>query len=158
MDAIEEIRRKGWAQGAVIAPEAARALVFRVPMVVEDDAVLVVISQSCDVVQRSFEKEPWVEVLKARRTQEIDGNLAHGKHPRMVQFELDGVVHEASCNDRTMFPREELAKIEPDARRMGDHTIDMLSEWIAKRYVRPAFPDELNRRLDIQRSEIGKVL
>lgn len=158
MDAIEEIRGKGWAQGAVIAPEAARALVFRVPMVVEDDAVLVVISQSCDVVQPSLEKEPWVEVLKARCAQATDGNFAHGKHPRTVQFELEGVRYEASCHDRSVFPREELAKIEPDKRRLTEHTIAMLADWISKRYVRPAFPDELNRRIDVERSEIGKVL
>lgn len=158
MDATEEIRRKGWVQGAVIAPESAHALTFRVPLVVEDDCALIVISQSCDVVQRDLEKEPWVEVLKARRAQEADGNLAHGKHPRLVQFELEGIAYNASCNDRVTFPREELAKIVPDSRQLGDYTVDMLAEWIAKRYVRPAFPDELNRRIDVQRSEISKVL
>jgi len=158
MEATEEIRRRGWSQGAIIAAEAARALSFRCRLGIEDDAVLIVVSQSCDVVQRTLEREPWIEVLKARPAQETNGNYAHGKHPRSVQFDLGGVVHEASCHDRATFPREELAKIEPDARRLNRQTIEMLAGWIAKRYVRPAFPDELNRRIEAQRSKLGEIL
>jgi hypothetical protein len=158
MEASEEIRLRGWTQGAVIAAKFARALTFRHLPIVEDDAVMVVISQSCDIVQSSIEREPWIEILKARPAQEPNGNYAHGKNPRSIQFGIDGVIYEASCHDRAIFPREELAKIEPDKRQLTQHTIGMLAEWIAKRYVRPAFPDELNRRIYAQRTKIGDVL
>lgn len=158
MDTTGEIRRKGWQQGAVITAGDAPAWRFRVPLTLEADAVLIVISQSCDVVQPCLEREPWIEVLKARPAREANGNLAHGKHPRMVQFELGGATYEASCHDRTTFPREALATLAPDARRLRDHTIGILAEWIAKRYVRPAFPDELNRRINPQRQKIADIL
>jgi hypothetical protein len=52
------------------------------------DSKLVVISHDCDLVNASFETEPFFEILIARpkATNERNSLLFNGKNPRRLQF------------------------------------------------------------------------
>ncbi|MGI5863653.1 MAG: hypothetical protein ACOX6T_16570 [Myxococcales bacterium] len=63
---VEAIERLGWRQGAVLGPQLMRAARDRATrgLVVRDEDWLVLTSHDCDIVNRSLDKEPFVEVLR----------------------------------------------------------------------------------------------
>jgi hypothetical protein len=159
MSAVDEIRIRGWQQGSVMNGADAARLGLTPLLATDEETYFIVISQSCDVVQGDLAVEPYVEVMRATPAAEVDGGLAHGRHPRDVQFELASRTFEASCHERARLPREGLATCIPSVtHQLPMRTVRMLADWIAKRYTRPAFPDELNRRIDVRRDKVRDVL
>lgn len=151
MDDAEKIITHGWRQGAVLLPESASSPGVFEPLFKEiaAESILIVITQDCDVVQTDFEKEPHVEVLLARPiTGTPNGNCLYGKNPRLIQFRVGERYFEVSCHDRARTDRRILANCRPcEVHSLDEDSILMLRQWLAKRYTRPAFPDQLNRRI-----------
>src|SRR3712207_4372483 len=96
-------------------PEAALSLTS--PL--DQDDLLVIISQDCDVVCHSYELEPYVEILVARRLppEARDGGRFHGKHPRRLQFTIGGPegerLYEINIHEKSRIDRRELASRHP---------------------------------------------
>lgn len=115
----------------------------------------VVVTQDCDLVHPSFEKEPEVELVRlaALSPESKDGNLHWGDNPRVFQFYDpqsgdDQILFETQIHDRARVHRRYLADSSPDlARTLDPENIKRLCRWISQRYVRAAFPDEFNRRI-----------
>lgn len=164
MDVAEKIMQHGWRQGAVLLPESALGSDDFEPLLkgIESESILIVITQDCDVVQPDFEKEPHVEVLLARPvTGTPDGNCLYGKNPRLIQFRVGERYFEVSCHNRARTNRRVLASCRPcEVHSLDEDSILMLRQWLAKRYTRPAFPDQLNRRIKSKPhgSGISKIL
>ncbi|MGI6414033.1 MAG: hypothetical protein ACOX1P_00045 [Thermoguttaceae bacterium] len=117
------------------------------------DDVFIVLSHDCDVTNASLGIEPFVELLRLKTVARRDGNLDWGKNPRRYQFtdsrRSPPVVLEASVHDRASVPRDRLIGHKPDAAStVDDETRLRLARWIAARYVRAAFADSLNRRIE----------
>jgi hypothetical protein len=139
-----------WRQGSVLprqlmSPES-------LPEGLEPEAKIVVLTHSCDVVQRSFELEPYVELLIARRVATIDGSKTKGKNPRRIQFpiEVNGVeeYYEICIHDKIRLDRKLLEGGSPDAScRISAGDIRRMGSWAGKRYHREAFPTEFNSRI-----------
>lgn len=150
------IRQQGWRQGAYLeentlldwhpqpAPGAAQA-----------PGIAVILSQDCDLIHSSPSGEPWVEALIARQAPP-DGNLAWGRNPRRLQFEIEGTLWEADCNHRCRFSRRLLADTPPKG-VLPVPIRNLITAWIAKRYTRPAFPDTLNNRLRARQDAIRRL-
>lgn len=164
MNGPEKIRAAGWRQGHVIERQSAspklKALLEGTP---PELTYWVVLTQDCDLIHESYEKEPEVEFLGCKLASVPDGNFAHGKNPRRIQLAavianqsaiLDGLIVQRFC-----FPRAVLEDFAPppDCSVPVDQ-IRTLVEWAARRYTRSAFPDEFNRR--IRKAQVGfkKVL
>ena len=139
-----------WRQGHFLSACTVRTL-HAVLGTEGDDAVAVVISHDCDLVQGP-EVEPFVEVIVGRRILKPDGNFTHGKNPRRLhlrgQAGNNAVWIDLNATNRRMVPKEALADAIPDA----DLKIEVkergtLQFWLAARYRRSAFPDEFDRRL-----------
>ena len=157
--AANTIAHYGWEQGSVLKPADVGGVVTEPALKLGPDDVLIVVSQTCDLVHPSFVGEPFVEVLKAAKVTESNGNLTFGKNPRRLQFEIAGVCYDASCHDRVRFKRELLVPLMPSLiHQLDQRTVRVIVEWISKRYTRPAFPDEFNRRIDPKRSRLRDVL
>ena len=150
-DAIE---KHGWRQGAVLGPALLRVARERAPsgLTIADDNWLIVTSHDCDVVNDRLEKEPTVEVLRgeavSRRTP--DKQQVWGRNPRVLQLEVDDgigatVVLSVKVHERWTLPREVLST-EPPARVLGDKERRLIAEWLAKRYIRAAFPTAFDGR------------
>ena len=150
----DKIGRRGWRQGSFLPPalfpllSQSTGLVFR-----ESEHIAIVISQDCDVVQRSLAKEPYVEVIRGRLVQTEDGNLMQGKNPRSIQIPItsegDLQICQLSIHDRGRLNRGELSTVDPDNRlALQPRDIRLLGDWVGNRYTRSAFPDAFNQRLE----------
>jgi len=124
------------------------------PVIVPDDWIIV-ISQTCDVVQANHPNEPFVEVLHCRRIQELRGEYQGRRSTRRLDFRPnktshgDVVLSAHAVADRYVIPREILRDANPDpARSLSDIAVSNLQQWYALRYTRPAWPDAFNERFD----------
>lgn len=138
-----------WRQGAVLGPTLASVARELAPSGIEPSELdwLIVVSHDCDVVNGRLEKEPTVELLLARviEGRRADKQQAWGRNPRQLQLDVDGVVLDLSVHDRWTLPREHLASEAPQ-RHLPDKTKRVIAEWLAKRYIRAAFPTAFDAR------------
>lgn len=123
----------------------------------------VVVTQDCDLVQSSFEKEPFVELVRvlAIPSETKDGRLHWGDNPRTFQFynppEGDNQqLLETRITDRARIDRRYLAGSSPDlARGLHSENVKRLCRWISGRYVRASFPDAFNERVKRSLDKMG---
>ncbi len=153
-----QIRRNGWRQGSVVASELAETIAAETSS--PDGAVFIVASQDCDVVHGSLDAEPKVEVIAALKSPdaEPDPQLAHGKNPRRLHLRFgEGDRLEFAIKDRYFVDRALLVDHQP-AERLDETDTRLIANWIAKRYVRSAFPDAFNDRITGAARKIDKAL
>ena len=149
----EIIRQKGWRQGAILEDVA------RIAPSDTSDALGILLSHDCDIVQQSLEKEPNVEILIAVPTPGLDGNYTRGKNTRCYHFGFDGKSYEIRAVDRIIVPRQFLIDSEPSPSQLPVDEVNGIVHWFAQRYERPAFPDNFNKRLSRKtRQVIERVL
>lgn len=119
-----------------------------------------VITQDCDLVHHNFEAEPWCEVLLLRSIEQADGNFMWAKSGRMLHMSVPTVgEYECSIHDRLRIPRSHLVKYAPDTSMTLDtRTLNLLRQWLARRYARVALPDEFNRRVGSVQKKVMKAL
>ena len=149
----EAIARLGWRQASVLDTGlAARARAYA-PAGMPQDASewLVVTSHDCDVVNAGLSKEPVVEIIRATvaTSRTADRQQAGGRNPRSLHIEVDvddgKRVLAFRVHERWSIPREHLA-IEAPNRFLGDKARRLIAEWLAKRYIRAAFPTAFDQR------------
>ena len=160
-DAVERIRKNGWRQGMILPSVAMQALEQVCSDCVQDGKIAIVVSQSCDILHHSFENEPTIEVIIASPIVKQDNSLIHRRHPRKLHFPVrknDGTTwFETHIRDRYYVGRDILAKYSPNqSLQLHQDDIKTISQWIASRYLRHAFPDNFVKRID--RKKIRKLL
>ena len=148
----QAIRDNGWLQGSVFGRADHGSLIDYLPDTIQvgENDCLIVVSHSCDVLNRSAQKEPYVEVCVAKPC-EHDNSKRNGKNSRLLQVSLEesGTAHaiEIHAKDRFFLPRTLLAELYPDPdRQLNKSDIEILRSWLAARYHRSAFPDAFNER------------
>lgn len=147
------IAKLGWCQGAVLCDELAVCARRMCPAGTTVDASdwLVVVSHDCDIVNFSLDKEPVIEVLRLRvsGTDKVDRLQASGRNPRMLQLtaEVNEVKHVLCCavHERWTVPRDLLMRGGP-AHALPRKDSKLVAEWLAKRYIRAAFPSAFDQR------------
>lgn len=148
------IERHGWRQGALLAARLAAEARRLAPsgIVFAESDWLIVTSHDCDVVNGRLEKEPTVELLRAAVVQQKkpDKQQVWGRNPREMQLAAaDGaggpVVLSVNVHERWAMPRELLVSEAPH-RVLDDKTRRLIAEWLAKRYIRAAFPTAFDAR------------
>jgi hypothetical protein len=123
-----------------------------------DDRV-VVLSQDCDVVHGSYDAEPTAELIRAKPSSQADGLIRHGRNPRRLQLAVGALFLNFSVHDRWNIQRSELESTGPDPEIAVDGDArHVLTEWVAKRYTRPAFPDAFNVRREAANKKIEREL
>lgn len=125
-----------------------------------EEAVFLILTQDCDLVESDLEKEPYVELLLIKpRSAPPDGTFAHGRNPRILDFAIGEITYRASCHERFRIDRKILAGCAPSpAFQVTVALRDCVTDWIAKRYTRAAFPDEFNQRIYREREAIRRIL
>lgn len=148
------IEKHGWRQGAVLSSKLAVEAQKHAPsgLVVAETDWLIVTSHDCDVVNWSIEKEPTIEVLRAAVSQQKkpDKQQVWGRNPREMQLAADdgaggAVVLVVKVHQRWSMPRELLTSEAP-SRVLDEKTRRLIAEWLAKRYIRAAFPSAFDDR------------
>lgn len=154
-----EIDRLGWRQGAVLGSGLAASVRQHAPPGIPAKVSdwLIVTSHDCDLLNGSLEKEPVVEVLRA----DVDRNKSNaraegGRNPRLLALTIpeggEQLVLSCRVHERWTFPRE-LLLTEGPARRLPPKLPRLVAEWLAKRYIRAAFPTAFDRRWRGQQNE-----
>lgn len=151
----DRVAALGWGQGAILDRRVAEFAWEHAPERVKqgDHDRLLVTSHDCDVLNASIAKEPLVEVLRARSTDDCAGQrgpFSSGRNPRAlrlseVSVQGDDVALDLAVHDRWGIPRELLMEEAP-ADRLPPREGRLVAEWLAKRYIRSAFPTEFDRR------------
>lgn len=147
----------GWLQGSMVSADHTQIMAANFDAL-QGDILLVVASQSCDVANNSEED---VEFSIARKIENIDGNCAFNKHPRILHIPAyikneDGTVSEIylelRANEKVCIPKKELLELNIDKpckiMSLKNNIIDNYVDWLAARYKRPALPSEFDRRVD----------
>lgn len=151
---VAAIGRHGWRQGAVLGPALRSIARTHAPVGIEitDDDWLIVTSHDCDVVNDILDKEPVVEVLRGTliKRPAPDKQQIWGRNPRILQIGVEtasgsGVVLGLKVHDRWTLPREALS-VEPPASFLPEKERRLIAEWLAKRYIRAAFPSAFDGR------------
>ena len=144
----------GWRQGAILGPELASRAWEYAPTGLRrgDRSLLVVTSHDCDLLNHSIQKEPVVEVLRASIPPDDHGGAmtTSGRNPRVlrlsrVSVEGDVTTLDFNVHDRWQTPRPLLLEEGP-AGFLSDRNRRLVAEWLAKRYIRAAFPTEFDMR------------
>lgn len=167
-----QLGKKGWQAGAVIpramlpelGPHMARPAGNAAPEVAAADW-LVVVSQTCDVVQAKLESEPLIEVLHCKPVAQLRPEYQGRKSTRRLDFRPNKERHEGvmlsahAIADRYVVPRNLFADHEPDPNRsLGANAVANLQQWYALRYTRPAWPDNLVARLTKGNKKLAAAL
>lgn len=157
---IKEIRKKGWRQGSIITAEQNKVnSPEQVGLFLNDCTHWLLLSHDCDIVHHDFENEPHVEIMAARFVDSSDGNLLHGKNPRCLQVKMGEQWIEFHVGSRRLIERRHLAYLVPDSGiTLQRDAVQSLAGWVARRYVRTAFPDSFNKRLQGRDQQIKKLM
>jgi hypothetical protein len=161
----DEIVRLGWRQGAILGAELAAFASKHAPetLIPGDADWIVLTSHDCDIANFSIDKEPVVEVLRARveTAKKADKQQTWGRNPRALQLVIDEgeelKVLSCSVHDRWNIPRQVLLQEAP-AGCLPDKERRLIAEWLAKRYIRAAFPTAFDLRWRAKLKDWQKLL
>lgn len=156
------VKNNGWRQGSILGEEFVQILVERKLLPgIGYPGYWVVLSHDCDVSNVSFEAEPFVELIfgESIDAASLDGNRQWGKNARLLQIhnpsdQQEVTYFQFSANQRYWVDRRLFAEQVPSPQRLDIELISRLSRWVAKRYVRAAFPDEFVERT---RAVVGRI-
>ena len=160
-----EIAKRGWRQGAILGDVLAKLAAGYAPSTVDVNRAdrLVVTSHDCDIVNADISKEPVVEVLRmsVAAAEKVDRRQSWGRNPRALQLELGAyespIVLSCGIHDRWTIPRTLLMRETP-AQCLPDKERRLVAEWLAKRYIRAAFPTAFDLRWRSKQKEWQKLL
>ena len=161
----EKIAKRGWRQGAILGDALAKLAGEYAPSTVDvgGEDWLILTSHDCDIVNISIAKEPVVEVLRmsVAATGKVDRRQSWGRNPRTLQLAIEAHDHPIvlSCvaHDRWTIPRTLLMR-EPPAQCLPDKERRLVAEWLAKRYIRAAFPTAFDQRWRSKLKDWQKLL
>lgn len=156
---VATICNKAWSQGDLLPDAIASKVIVEAER--KKGARGVVISHDCDLIHHSLENEPFAEVLVIYPVTP-QGDLTQAKNPRRIHLpysENDKVIfYEASIHRRLSIDRRLLSEADPVKGGFDSEARDDLRQWLAKRYVRAAFPSEFDKRIGGVRKKIKKAL
>ena len=163
----EEIANQGWRTGSVISHDMVPRITDNLThaggphALVGDDDWLVVASQTCDLVAKTLDQEPFVEVLHCRPIRKLRSQHKDLRSTRVLDFKPNREEHPQillsahAARDHFYIPRELLRLSPPDAaRRLDAISTRRLLVWFALRYSRPAWPDEFVRRIGDKKRDL----
>ncbi|HPN02927.1 MAG: hypothetical protein BWX81_02292 [Spirochaetes bacterium ADurb.Bin110] len=111
------------------------------------NCVLCVISQDCDIIA-STDKEPYIELLAGTINPTVCREFADLKSPRKIDIPTKDQTIRFSINDRFRVRKKSFYDLKKDEFvQLDEKSRSILRLWLARRYVRAAFPDAFNRRL-----------
>jgi hypothetical protein len=160
---VASLLESEWRQGTILPHKLLPH--GTLPASVTADTKLIVISHDCDLVNNSYEAEPFLEIFVARpRPPEArDGSLFKGKSPRRLQFDIEenggSRLYQIDVREKYSIDRRVLEAGTKDASvRISENDVLMIARWAARRYYRPSFPTAFLDRIAPIRGKLSKKL
>lgn len=155
----QEIRDRNWQQGSLLAldePVKSVNWIKDIP-----SGLYLLISQTCDIMHQSLSDEPYIEVLLCTLLESPDVGFMHGRSYRKIHVPFSSGDNESyfecSAINRYTLEREILTRLKPsDKYTINATVINNIKNWVTSRYIRDAFPDNFNHRLD--RKALKKII
>lgn len=151
-----------WRQGAILTDQLSDEISKNISITFSKEAgdQIVVISHDCDVNALSFIDEPNAELIIARKAVR-DGTKKMGKSSRFLQLEVaqeEAVTFfEIRASDKFTVSRQLLVGHSP-VEYLSSKNSTFLSEWLARRYSRAAFPTSFDARVKPIKDKVKKCL
>ncbi len=129
-----------------------------------EKVLYVLVTHSCDVLQESFEKEPYAEAIFVKKIPIQHNAFINGKNPRKIHIKLScagkDCWYEFSLAKRVFFDRKKLASLKPlpDYKIKDDKDLENLIRLLADKYDRVAFPDTFKKRIGSGEDKIRDIL
>ena len=154
------LEKAGWRQGAIVKPADNAGILKSISHKYDDELILIIASQSCDIANNDIESDPYIEVSIARCVNKLNGNLTNNKNPRTLHAHLQVCTEDAAivrkqlieikAFEKLCVPKEYFGNLAPDESTLLDD-IDLggYVAWLAARYSRPALPTEFNDRISV---------
>lgn len=158
----QKIEKNGWKQGSCLLINNAS----KVKATIQDvhvqlkEGLYIVLSQDCDILNNSLEKEPMVELVLTDRIEKCNAEFTSGKNPRRLHLISTGneICLEILPHRRLFISRTYLEVLHAEKITVSGQPLKVLVNWIAKRYRRPGFPNEFNTRIKSKAEEIKQIL
>ncbi len=153
-----QLEEAGWRQGSVVRSSNLEYLLDLIGIAYEENLVLILASQSCDIANNIIDVDPYIELSVARTIEDPKGHFTHNKNPRILHTHItyrtadDDVFTEENFElrafEKTAIPKENLAGLQPDSDRvLEERQLKSYIAWLAARYSRPALPTTFNDRI-----------
>lgn len=163
----KQISARGWRQGSIFDPRGILS-----PIVIAENTVsleeyefMIICTQSCTLVSRRFEVDPYAEAMVVKLVNEYNprSQEATGKNQRRLQIKLIN-NHKYKCvecdiNKRILFNRKRLLEMMPSRELiLEENAGEKLAGWYARSITRIALPDLLVERMGDVSKTIKKCL
>jgi hypothetical protein len=153
-----KLEKIGWRQGLVIKQADTKRILKLIGLPPEDEIILIVASQSCDIANNNIESDPYIELSLSRPIDKLQGNLTHNKNARTLHTSLRTHTETAAIEteqhialkayEKLLVLKEHFKNISPDQNiLLSSESLEGYIAWLISRYARPALPTEFNRRL-----------
>lgn len=145
------VKQNGWKQGSCLQVDNKIEIYITTQCMQErlPDGLYVVLSQDCDILNKSLRKEPVVELIHANAIESGDPELTSGKNPRQLHLNIGENRHlEFLSHKRYYIARDLLETVQAATPLLTNQPLRALINWIVKRYKRHGFPDAFNSRID----------
>lgn len=138
-DLRQQLTNKGWKQGVILDPDC-------IDTSLDSCIGFLVLTQTCDCINDSFTKEPYLELLPLIPvTGKPDKTLANGRNPRQIQFTIQNRNKElwvaAKIHDIFNIGRSKHKRLKFSTDLSIGSSLDSIIAWRVARYARTAFPD-----------------
>lgn len=163
----EWLLSKGWRRHSIVShkqnslAQLLPALPSKVKSIASlEEAILIIATYDCAVVNPCFEVEPWIQLLVAFPV-ELEKKFTEGRDPRRIHFRLNHLgiekTFETNAAGIVQVNREKLCEISPDN---DYHIIDSskydLKNWLAERYKQDTWPDAFNSAIKPRESRLKR--
>lgn len=150
------LKEKGWRQCDILPfnEDIAQNIIDRKPKMEHSEKVVFCLaSHDCDIVN-DREKEPFIELLKGDKIEERHQENMNLRNPRFLDIQVQDLLLRFCIHDRFRVSKDVFLTVARDDRNQPDEsTRNVIRRWLANRYVRSAFPDAFNRRLESRQLE-----
>ncbi|MFN7096783.1 MAG: hypothetical protein ACK4PR_04425 [Gammaproteobacteria bacterium] len=155
-----KINQNGWRQGACLLITSSSELYKKFNL--QSEELYVALSQDCDILNSCLQREPVIELIHAQPVMKLNSLYSSGKHPRMLhipsKFNGKDIFLEFLPHKRILVPRDYLITHVATSHKIEQTSLRVLTRWITKRYIRAAFPDAFNQRVNTIRKKISSIL
>lgn len=162
-----QISFDNWRQGSVFDPRGVlnKITIAENETSLSDNEFLIICTQSCSLVSRRFDVDPYAEAMVVKLIGEYNprSQEATGKNQRKLQIKLlDDPKYkciECDINKRFMFNRKRLLEMRPSKElNLEENAGDKFAGWYGRSITRTALPDLLVERMGNLSKIIKKCL
>ena len=163
----KQISKQGWRQGSIFDPRGVlnKITIAENTIILEEDEFLIICTQSCTLVSKRFEVDPYAEAMIVKlvneynpRSQEATGKNQRKLHIKLLNHSKYKCI-ECDINKRFLFDRKRLLEMHPSREFILEADAgDKLAGWYGRSITRIALPDLLVERMGDISKTIKKCL